>query len=144
MLDYRRLGKQRVEAMQLINGLQKLDGRNAGTPVRERTHPAVMPGGSGWLNHPASKMWRGHIGALMRYHDTAIDEWVSRGYKNNMLKYFSEGDWADLRYPSWLGNEEFHASHRSALLYKNPEWYGQFGWTEEPGIPKETYIWPLP
>ena len=39
-LDYRRLGKQRVEAMQLLNAMKREKG--------------------GWINHPATKMWRGY------------------------------------------------------------------------------------
>jgi hypothetical protein len=30
-------------------------------------------------------------------------------------------------------------SHRAALLYKLPEHYSQFGWTEDP---KVAYLWP--
>ena len=41
-LDYRRLGKQRVEAMQIHN---ILTGKNES---------------SAWVNHPAVKMWKGH------------------------------------------------------------------------------------
>jgi hypothetical protein len=44
------------------------------------------------------------------------------------------------QYPPWLGDEAFHASHRSNLLRKNPEWYGQFGWTEPDDLP---YVWPV-
>lgn len=34
-----------------------------------------------------------------------------------------------------------HASHRSNLLRKEPEYYTQFGWTEPPDLP---YVWPVP
>jgi hypothetical protein len=27
------------------------------------------------------------------------------------------------------------------LLRKSPEWYGQFGWSENPETP---YVWPVP
>ena len=46
-LDYRRLGKQRVEAMQLLNAMKREKG--------------------GWINHPATKMWRGYEKALTEY-----------------------------------------------------------------------------
>ena len=38
-----------------------------------------------------------------------------------------------------LGDERLHTSHRSNLLRKAPEWYGQFGWTEAPDM---AYWWP--
>jgi hypothetical protein len=45
----------------------------------------------------------------------------------------------DVTLPHWLGREDFHASHRSNLIRKDPIWYGQFGWTEPNNI---EYIWP--
>ena len=41
--------------------------------------------------------------------------------------------------PPWLGNEKFHAAHRSNLLRKNPVWYDKFGWREPNNLP---YVWP--
>ncbi len=32
------------------------------------------------------------------------------------------------------------SNHRAALLYKDPEYYSQFGWTEEPAL---EYHWPV-
>jgi hypothetical protein len=57
-LDYRRLGKQRVEAYQIIRIL------NAASISK------VYRGGH--RNHPAVKMWRGHINALKLYCETPI------------------------------------------------------------------------
>jgi hypothetical protein len=116
-LDTKRLGKQRVEAMQLVQALERSSG--------------------GWLNHPATKMWRGHIPALKLYHDTAIRVWKERGYKNTMIEYNEEC----YEFPEWLGDPTFHASHRSNLLRKDPVHYGQFNWTEPHDLP---YVWPLP
>ena len=33
--------------------------------------------------------------------------------------------------PPWFGNPEIHASHRAFLLKRNPEHYGQFGWSKK-------------
>ena len=41
--------------------------------------------------------------------------------------------------PPWLGDEEFHRSHRSSLLNKDPEWYGDVFTDVPPDLP---YIWP--
>ena len=43
--------------------------------------------------------------------------------------------------PRWLGDEKLHASHRSNLLKKDPEYYGRYNWKESDDLP---YHWPLP
>jgi hypothetical protein len=73
-LDYRRLGKQRVEAMQLVNSTNKL-----------AANPSAKVG---WANHPARTMWRGYLPALKLYHNVCIQEWIDRGY-NNTMKYYN-------------------------------------------------------
>ena len=75
-LDYMRLGKQRVEAYQILR---------------------VLTGESqGWKNHPAVKMWKGYEYALTWYGYVICSEWIMRGYKDQMLHKFvrglSEGD----------------------------------------------------
>lgn len=114
-LDPRRLGKQRVEAFQILRTL------------RGETR--------GWANHPAVRMWRGHEAALGAYMDACIDEWTRRGYRNGMTRAAPEA-WTP---PAWLGDEAFHASHRANLLRKAPEWYERWGWREDPTLP---YVWP--
>lgn len=118
-LDNKRLGKQRVEAMQIILTLTKPE--------------------YGWKNHPAVKMWEGYETALKRYMDVVIFEWCCRGNENNIPYNFSLENEDDFELPPWIGNEGFHASHRSNLLRKHPEWYGRFGWTEPNNLP---YVWP--
>ena len=118
-LDYRRLGKQRVEALQILNALS---GKTSG----------------GWVNHPATRMWRGFEAALMHYRDLCIEEWVRRGYKNTM-ETSRDQDWA-IVLPSWIGDERVHASHRSNLLRKDPDHYGTLGWQETDDMP---YVWPV-
>ena len=89
----------------------------------------------GWQNHPAVNMWRGFEAMLAVYHNTIIEEWISRGYRNSMKIIIPSS--APIS-PCWLGNSEFHASHRSNLLRKDPEHYAQFGWTESDDLP---YVW---
>tara|TARA_R100000008_G_C3512789_1_gene129717 strand:+ start:13 stop:468 length:456 start_codon:yes stop_codon:yes gene_type:complete len=115
VLDWRRLGKQRVEGMQIINAINN-------------------PTQKGWVNHPATVMWRPYVEALKLYTNTIIEEWIQRGYNNNMKLYKIE----NLTMPHWLGNEKFHSSHRANLLRKDYEYYSQFGWKENPESP---YIW---
>jgi len=118
-LDRQRLGKQRVEAFQILRAL------------RGQTR--------GWVNHPATRMWRGYEPALTQYLRACIIAWQIRGYENTMaLPEFIPP--TDFVYPPWFGREDLHSSHRSNLLRKNPEFYSQYGWTEPADL---GYIWPV-
>ena len=64
-LDYKRLGKQRVEVKQLLLAL--------GYRVGE--HYTTTP--SSWVNHPACKMWRGYEQSLVKY---GIVVWLQRQF----------------------------------------------------------------
>ena len=116
-LDYKRLGKQRVEAKQILNIL--LD--------RTKT--------KGWRNHPAVLMWSGYDNALKKYYNIILDEWISRGYNNSMT---FECQHSDIIYPKFIGNYDFHNSHRSNLLRKDPTYYGKYNWNVSSTLP---YIW---
>jgi len=143
-LDFRRLGKQRVEAKQIINILT-----------------GVTPD-SRWKNHPAVLMWKGYVPVLKFYHDVMLYEWIRRGYKNSMPFLFQSyegmhhtiscdkiiythtfkeihlwGKIFEISLPDWL-TDEFCSWHRAALLEKNYDYYKQFNWTEEPKI---DYLW---
>jgi hypothetical protein len=83
-------------------------------------------------------MWRGHEEALAVYQRVIIDEWIRRGYNNTMLSYRSDTCPVELL-PKWHDDERVYASHRSNLLRKLPEHYGQFGWSEGPDLP---YFYP--
>jgi len=96
----------------------------------------------GWQNHPAVRMWRGYDGLLCIYGLTICKEWINRGFQDTcadkiMNSPFAKGTWSST---PWLGNEQFHASHRSNLLRKDPIHYGQFGWTEPHDL---EYVWPV-
>ncbi|NIQ80600.1 MAG: hypothetical protein GTN93_21410 [Anaerolineae bacterium] len=121
-LDRQRLGKQRVEVLQI---LRSLEGES-----------------KGWRNHPAVRMWGAYRGSLVRYGCAVCLEWTGRGYKDTcygkILEFGEKYDYSVT--PHWLGEEAFHASHRSNLLRKDPAWYGQFGWAEPPDL---EYVWPV-
>ena len=121
-LDYRRLGKQRLEAMQLVNSTLKLE---RGEPVK------------GWANHPARIMWIGCLDALKLYHNVCVAEWVLRGYKNTM-KFYDLPDKIEM--PHWLGDPKFHDSHKSNLLKKDFAFYSQYNWNVGPDL---DYYWPV-
>jgi hypothetical protein len=115
-LDNKRLGKQRVEAYQILN---------------------VLAGNTkGWRNHPAVLMWQGFEPALNKYGFIICREWIHRGFNDSLLPKFTNN--ANTNFPQWLGDAEFHISHQSNLLRKDPEHYGpQFQVSND--IP---YYWP--
>jgi len=131
-LDYRRLGKQRVECKQILQAL----GVPVGGPLSEKP--------SSWRSHPATRMWQGHEYSLALYGIAVCNEWKSRGYKDTLLWQFMDAavlvNGRNACAPGWLGGLDFHASHRSNLLRKLPEHYGTFGWKEENNLP---YVWPV-
>lgn len=127
-LDRQRLGKQRVEVVQILNVLHEVTT-------------------SGWVNHPAVKMWRGYEPQLAEYGLAVCEEWVKRGYLDNKcglkiawhLECATSGDFT-MNKPPWFGNIDFHLSHQSNLLRKDPEHYGKYF----PGVPDDLpYVWPV-
>lgn len=120
VLDRQRLGKQRVEAYQIIQAL---------------TNPMY-----GWQNHPAVKMWRGHVEALAMYGVAICDEWIRRGYKDTMRERFEPycpPMQADM--PVWLNSDDVVVSHRANLVRKAPEHYAEVWPDVDPSLP---YVWP--
>lgn len=122
-LDYKRLGKQRVEALQIHDSI-------AGT------------GSSGWKNHPAVVMWKQYPWWLLQYSIEMCLEWRRRGYKDSLLPKFISRieDTPENPYPHWLGLKELHSSHRGNLIRKDPVYYRAHGWTDEPIM---GYYWPV-
>jgi hypothetical protein len=134
VLDRRRLGKQRVEALQVLRGL-------------------TVPG-YGWRRHPAVRMWTGYEEALVRYGLEICRVWRDRGHQDSCAASLVAGlaahrpgapvrDQAQLgaagELPPWLGDEAFHRSHRSALVRKDREAYAALF----PGVPDDLpYVWP--
>lgn len=120
-LDRQRLGKQRVEVLQLLRALH---GQTAG-----------------WTRHPAALMWRSHEQALVRYGVAVCEEWLRRGYQDTCLDKISAFSSAEEpRMPEWLGQADFHLSHQSNLVRKKPEHYRTYFPLVDPDLP---YVWPV-
>lgn len=119
-LDDKRLGKQRVEAYQILN--------------------AIDDPSYGWQHHPATNMWRGHRQALIHYGQTACNMWILRGFDDSLLsKFDARKDTSVMHLPPWMGDGDFHLSHRSNLVRKDPGFYGK----KFPGVPDNLpYVWP--
>lgn len=120
-LDWRRLGNQRKETWQILNALE---GRT-----------------KGWVNHSATRMWRGYERALCLYGLAVCDEWIRRGYRDTMRERFASAlqRHAGATRPAWLGDEDFHRSHQSNLLRKLPDHYGPLFGDVPADLP---YVWP--
>ena len=106
-LDNKRLGKQRVEALQILKALYIPD--------------------YGWRHHPCVKMWDTYAQALEMYMDVCIEEWIKRGFKNTMARA-KPSCYVDTRMPHWIGDTKFHNSHKSNLLRKDIEFYSKYNW----------------
>jgi hypothetical protein len=136
LLDGPRLGKQRVETLQILRASELPD--------------------YGWANHPAVLMWRGRTPALVAYGLAMARIWRERGFADTTEPQIGEFapdvvgvPQAELAaaglLPSWLGDEELHRSHRSNLIAKDPGFYRprfaeRFG-LEPDDLP---YVWPAP
>jgi hypothetical protein len=127
VLDRQRLGKQRVETLQIMNALAGLS--------------------KGWVNHPATRMWRGYEHALLAYQAYTVAEWKRRGYKDTCWdktvavydEHFRQHETVTL--PHWWGDDRVHDSHKSALVYKDPSWYNSI-YPNSPAV--YDYYWPVP
>ena len=124
-LDNKRLCKQIVEAKQVYTANKYGYGKQ-GNPA-----PYIM--------------WHGYDDAIAYYIVELYKEWQIRfinGLRGGKL-YHSCGEFilnenpnlSNLKMPRWITDERIFSSYRSALLYKDFEWYSQFGWNEKPAIP---------
>lgn len=122
-LDRLRLNKQILECDQILNTLRK-----------EREG---FQGRIGWINHPATRMWKGYEPCLSLYRDCMLDEWLARGYKSK--RHYLNPKSVDIRYPPWFGRADFHISHQSNLLRKDRAHYSKW-FTGRDDLP---YVWPV-
>ena len=118
-LDWRRLGKQRVEAKQIYDVV---------TGVKQ-----------GWKNHPACKMWMGYQDALALYTNAMITEWIGRGYRNTMPLLKTSVPAAEVVFPAWFGWRPVVQSHQASLNRKDPLFYK---FEVEDSYTANGYFWP--
>lgn len=108
VLDDRRLGKQRVEALQILQSLKRKSGA--------------------WYSHPAVQMWKGYERGLAYYGMTMCDEWRNKRKFNDTTwdKFFDslDGNFAAPAQPVWRRDIRLLTSHRSNLVRKDPDFYG--------------------
>jgi hypothetical protein len=133
-LDAKRLGKQRVEVIQIVRAL-------------------TVPGYA-WSQHPAVLMWKGYEEALGRYGLTMCEVWLELGFGDTCaatiaadLAAFgvpqirSEAELAAAgALPPWLFDAAVQESHQSALVRKDPEFYRKLFPDVRPDL---DYVWPV-
>ena len=133
-LDTKRLGKQRVEVIQIVRAL-------------------TVPGYA-WSQHPAVLMWKGYEEALGRYGLTMCEVWLELGFGDTCaatiaadLAAFgipeirSEAELAAAgALPPWLFDVAVQESHQSALVRKDPEFYRKLFPDVRPDV---DYVWPV-
>lgn len=131
VLDDRRLGKQRVETLQILRAI----------------HIPTY----GWQHHPAVRMWRGYEQALVTYGVAMCREWVAREHPDTvepqLLEHAHDGIVRTQpqlieasMVPPWLGRRAFHRAHRSNLVRKDPDHYRRHFPRVADDLP---YVWPV-
>jgi hypothetical protein len=134
VLDLRRLGKQRVETIQVLRAL-------------------TVPG-YGWRHHPAAAMWAGYEEGLVRYGLDVCAVWCESGAADTCATTLVKdlASTTGLRtargqpelaaageLPPWLGDPAVHLSHQAALVRKDPMHYRP----HFPDVPDDLpYVWP--
>lgn len=115
VLDNKRLGKQRVECLQLLKG--------------------------SFPNHPAAKMWKGYEYQLYLYGVAICAEWSGNRGFNDTVEQQLDKIAINLPVtdpPPWMGGP-IHLSHKSNLVRKSD--YYRALWPDVPNnIP---YFWPV-
>jgi len=137
-LDYKRLGKQRLEAKDCLYVCYRHKERDKRKEFNYSDEQADYIW-KRYKNHLVVKLWINHTELLKQYYNWILFEWINRGYNNNMkyfdvntLKIREEGK------PFWMDDVTFHNSHKSNLLRKKPEYYEQFNWNVPNNLP---YVW---
>ncbi len=121
VLDYKRLGKQRVEARQIL---------------------AIITGEAkwtAWRNHPAVIMWRDFPDALKYYYNIMIREWIARGYVNHMTEYKLD---QVPEMPWFMSCNPVLLSHRATLLRKDYSHYIRY-FTAPRTYMTRNVLWPI-
>lgn len=146
LLDYKRLGKQRLECTQLMD-------------VLLRKANLLQDGKTGWNNHVAVEYWytaiKNCLPYLILYTDIMIEEWINRGYKNTIdtTKYkeiisknanlfrFDESIWRTYE-------NDVIVSHRARVLQKDFDYYSKIFKENNISIPENwenmEYFWMRP
>lgn len=145
VLDKKRCWKQVVEAHQIIDILTASQSYMGGI-VEPRS----------WRNHPAVKMWEGHIPELKIYFNCFLKTCVEvYGINTAYVPYNSFTDFCNvyhqrdfihdsviLKMPWWHGNINFHRAMRARLIEKDEAFYLP-KFPNDKGFNNGKYFWPV-
>jgi len=109
-LDNKRLGKQRVEGIQIRRALAGKYKRGA------------------WVRHPAVLMWKGYENYLDNYIILACQEWRDRGFMDSVERDLCQE--FNTQYNFGIGMPPFVtprlvSTHRANLYIKDPSHYSE-------------------
>ena len=121
-IDKKRCWKQVVETHQIIDILEGKTSR--------------------MQNHPAIKMWEGHVEALKLYFNVFLHVCVTNHRINTKYEAYNTLPFEEIVMPWWMGNEEFHRAMRARLLEKDYEYYRNI-FKGDKGYNKGMYWWPV-
>lgn len=162
VLDKKRCWCQVKEAKQIINVLEQLKKEEPNNFIGDSLKRKRIA----WSNHPAVKMWIGYDDLLKHYYNVFLEYCINEHKINTKLFYieckysnaeYNDKDGAylvngfevygdifklsDKETPFWLGNEDFHRSHRSKLIEKNEDFYLPL-FPNDKGFNNSLYLWP--
>jgi len=121
-LDNARLGKQRLEAKQIILNIE----------AAERGEKR------GFTSHPASRAYEGHLNYLKYYYNLTLEEWARRGMKNTMAPFEVE---SPVEVPWFAECVPRMMADRAALIRKYPAWYLPIFGPVDPLYMELGYLW---
>ena len=111
ILDNRRLSKQRIEGYQILQVL---------------SFNGITDKPRAWSNHPALLQWKGYEWSLFNYICDICLVWKEEcGFQDTIYNKLDDltipGSVQEVLHPTlppWMGDIDFHRSHRSRLLFK--------------------------
>lgn len=142
-LDTFRLGKQRIEAFQIWKAVTSQSKK-------------------GWANHVVTRMWKDYLVALRKYLVICCRVYGSRKTKKGkfcqntkMLEHIKENNLEVQEHetvvmPPWIGDAQFHDSHKAMLYHKGVQnvatgLFEENPYTEfKPYSHISEYHWPIP
>lgn len=116
-LDRLRLGKQRVEAKQILLANLRLEDSDK-TPFYSRVR-----------KHPVARAWKGFEFYLAEYGKVICTEWTRRGYKDTLWQFFYDLALAASvtnDYKKWWKDPKTVRFYQALLHHKSPELYPQW------------------
>ena len=133
-LDKKRCWKQVVEAKQIL------------CILHYELAPSDWKESKAWINrnyinHPAIKMWIGYEEYLAVYYQLMLNASKNIHGINTDLPDHIIFDPVKQPYPWWLGNEDFHRSHRARLIEKDSDFYLP-KFPNDKGFNEGKYLWP--